>query len=1076
MRISHAPSGKVYRPLRMEYVRNLSGRAQIQCTWRLALAVDRAKSILLIHYSGGFRNPSMRASSYAASVAVLFLLSGVVGLAQIPLDREIQPVAVDLVDRNVLWGANVLPPSRPPSAKSYLYRSADQGRTWKALRFGEGEGYPQIQQVAVDPGSGPSHSAFVLTSTPGKRLYLLEEDGTRFTNLTQNLPEGFVPASIRWLPSGELFLMASGSPISFIKSEDGGQTFGTPLRTPCTDGVEINYRSSSKMYCADRSTSRFRYSQDGGNTWNAGAAINVPNLGLNETLQGIEACQVLSDPSNADRLVGWCQTSITTVQSQRARLDVFYSSSNGLRSVSQLNWPTGLGSLVSPPNRRTIYATGAQPVRTNDFGASFVRLSNLPSPILPDPWDANIVYSSSSSGVNRSVDGGATFTVQRSNFVPAPANEIETIDQLLETGTAYLLRAKVKDIEGRPITASFFNPSKSEASTDVDFLKPVASTVPGVLEGLLVNAKGVAPGNYSAEATLRTGAIEVGKAFIRLEVVDKIAPRLDFRLQAVAGNGSFVNPTSTAGPAAGDGGPALSAPLACCNGSLAIGSDTSILLAETTRIRSISPSGAITTFAGSGATGSASEGDSAAQAKFTRISQILRSAEGILVLDENTRSLVAIRAPSNTVGVLWRGGQPLDLPRLGLGPRIALDGSNLLVSGNDAIYRSSDNGKTWSRLALYTDLLPGVSFFSINGLAVDRTGSMFLAVDSVIVRRTAAGVVSIVAGKAGTAGFAGDNGPAAQALLDSPGGLVFDSRGNLFFTDGYRVRVIYPDGVIQTIAGDGDTIGSKDAATPALATATSFASIAPSLTTDISNRLYANTGVRVYRLDPANVGGGTAPPQIQGDGIGSFVTGMPQTAPGAIFVIRGANFTSGGASASAANALQLPRVLAGASVYVNGNRAPILFASADRLHVQMPASAPVGIVKIQVYRDGTGSAEAAFAVVAVAPEIFTIEGDVTRALASDEAGNLIGPDNPAAAGSTVTVALTGTGTAVLSVDTAVLKIDGHEVPLAQLAASANAAGVVVAAIRIPDDLAAGDHEIMISVDGVASNTALIATK
>lgn len=1020
----------------------------------------------------------MRASLSGVFGALVLLLPGM-STAQILIDREIQPVAVDLVDRNVLWGTNVLPPSRPASAKSYLYRSTDLGRTWKALRFGEGEGFPQILQVAADPGAGPARSAFVLTSAPGKRLYLVDEEGTRFTNLTANLPEGFVPSSMRWLPSGELYLLsAAGSQVSLIKSEDAGQTFGTAIQTPCTDSVEINYRSSSKMYCADRANRRFRYSQDGGNTWLAGAAINVPLLGTSEALQGVDACQVLSDPSNADRLAAWCQTAISTPQSVRARLDVFYSSSNGLRSVSQLNWPTGLGSLVSPPNRRTIYATGAQPVRTNDFGATFVRLNNLPSPLLPDPWDANVVYSSSSSGLYRSVDGGVTFTITRNNFVPAPANAVEIVDQLLETGTAYLMKTKLRDIEGRAFNAAFANPTKAEDSVDIDFLKPVASTVPGVLFGLILNAKGVPAGRYRAEATLLVGAAEIGKAGIALEVVDKIAPRLEFRLQSVAGNGNFVNPTSTAGPAAGDGGPALSAPLACCDGSMAIASDGSILLAETTRIRAISSSGTITTFAGTGATGSPNEGDAAGQTRFTHITPILRSAEGILALDDTTRVLAVIRPPSNAVGVLWRG-QGNDLPRLGLWPRMALDGANLLVSGSDAIYRSSDNGKTWSRLAAYTDLLPAVSFFGINGLAVDRTGSLFVAVDSVIVRRSPAGAISIVAGKVASPGFAGDNGPAAQALLDSPGGLVFDSRGNLFFADGYRIRVIYPDGVIQTVAGDGDPAGPRPGANPAPAGSVSLDGMAQSLTTDISNRLYVNTGVRVHRLDPVNggaSGSGAAPPQITSDGIGSFVTGMPQTAPGAIFVIRGANFTSGGAAASAANALQLPRVLAGASVYVNGARAPILFASSDRLHVQMPSNVPPGAVRIQVYRDGTGSAEATFPVVAAAPEIFTIEGDPSRALASDEAGNQVGPDNPAAAGATVTLAMTGTGTAALSVETAVLKIDGQEVPLAQLAMSVNAAGVAIAGVRIPGDLPAGDHEIVITIGGADSNTVLITTR
>lgn len=57
----------------------------------------------------------------------------------------------------------------------------------------------------------------------------------------------------------------------------------------------------------------------------------------------------------------------------------------------------------------------------------------------------------------------------------------------------------------------------------------------------------------------------------------------------------------------------------------------------------------------------------------------------------------------------------------------------------------------------------------------------------------------------GTYGFAGDNGPSNQALVNTPTSLAIDSSGNLYFVDLYnaRVRVVSSSGTITTVAGTG---------------------------------------------------------------------------------------------------------------------------------------------------------------------------------------------------------------------------------------------------------------------------------
>jgi sugar lactone lactonase YvrE len=101
------------------------------------------------------------------------------------------------------------------------------------------------------------------------------------------------------------------------------------------------------------------------------------------------------------------------------------------------------------------------------------------------------------------------------------------------------------------------------------------------------------------------------------------------------------------------------------------------------------------------------------------------------------------------------------------------------------------------------------------GIAMDVSGNIFIA-DSANnrIRKISGttGVISTYAGT-GTAGYGGDGGAAASAVLNNPSCLAIDNNGNLYVCDtaNNRIRMITPGGgTITTVAGNGTEGYSAD--------------------------------------------------------------------------------------------------------------------------------------------------------------------------------------------------------------------------------------------------------------------------
>src|SRR5207237_1018476 len=102
--------------------------------------------------------------------------------------------------------------------------------------------------------------------------------------------------------------------------------------------------------------------------------------------------------------------------------------------------------------------------------------------------------------------------------------------------------------------------------------------------------------------------------------------------------------------------------------------------------------------------------------------------------------------------------------------------------------------------------------YSPDGVAADGSGNVYVAdTDNSTIRKiTSAGVVSTLAGTAGSAGSADGTGSAAR--FNYPQGVAVDGSGNVYVadTDNNTIRKITSAGVVSTLAGTAGSTGGVD--------------------------------------------------------------------------------------------------------------------------------------------------------------------------------------------------------------------------------------------------------------------------
>ena len=523
-------------------------------------------------------------------------------------------------------------------------------------------------------------------------------------------------------------------------------------------------------------------------------------------------------------------------------------------------------------------------------------------------------------------------------------------------------------------------------------------------------------------------------------------------ITTVAGNG---NPGFS-----GDGGPALQAsinlPTGVCTdaaGNLYINDLSNF------RVRKVDASGNITTVAGNGVKASTGDGGPATQASmYLPIRCAVDSLGNLYITDQGAHKIRKID-PSGTISTFAGTGAHLGVP------------ADFSGDGGPAIAADLNNP---------------------TAIALDPAGNVYFSdqFNQRIRKIDKSGIITTIAG-VGAAGYSGDNVAATGAAINYPGAIVVDQNGDIYFCDSAnnRIRKI-SNGIVTTVAGNGVAAFAGDNGPANTASLNNPFGLAM----DAAGNLYIDdiSDSHIRKVSGAAV---TLLPNFTAAAVtngASFKSGLTA---GALMTIFGVNLSNNVHGNAAFGQVPLPTTLGGSRVLINGTAIPLFnvinIQGTEQINAQVPFEL-AGQQNVNITIDnGRGiSAPVQVAVAAAQPGIFLQDGIVGAFLHGAD-NSVVTGSKPASAGEVVVVFCTGLGavtppgtTGALASSTTLsntniaptVSVGGANANVAFSGLAPALVGLYQINFTVPQSTPSGRLDVLVSANGVASNTAKLPVK
>ena len=294
---------------------------------------------------------------------------------------------------------------------------------------------------------------------------------------------------------------------------------------------------------------------------------------------------------------------------------------------------------------------------------------------------------------------------------------------------------------------------------------------------IITTIAGTGTGAFSGDGGQATAAMINHPAEMAFDTAGNLyfSDYANYRLRKISPSGVITTIAGTgSGFPSGDGGPATAAGLQD-PGYIAI-KGTAIYFTENVaaKIRKIDGAGIVTTFAGNGISGYSGDGGpaTAASISFGPGGIVFDRAGNLYLADGNNNRIRKI----DTAGIITT------------------------IAGN-GVYGYSGDGFAATAAQIW----------DATDIVIDTAGNIYFTEygDGILRKVDTSGVISTFA-CTGTASFSGDGGPATAATSDYAVSLTLDPYGNMYFsewnggtTPDNRVRKINTAGIISTVTGSG---------------------------------------------------------------------------------------------------------------------------------------------------------------------------------------------------------------------------------------------------------------------------------